>query len=480
MDTSKIEENIKNCLKQFNKKEKAQIIPCLEYSKKHLTSLKRHDGTNYFIHSIEKLKILCEVTTEVSFIRLGLLHDILEHPNGKNLLEKSPLTKEEKVFIKQINSLRKLKLDRNKSDLNRVVNTFIQDPRFMILRTAHRLNDIRNVNRFPKNYQKKIAKETLYIYTSLAGRMGLHAWRYEMEDRSFKTLHPIIAKRIEAKYQEAESIDEICLAQTVEYLKDIFKKKKIKVKIETRIKSLFSTYRKMLLKKKKFNELNDRLAIRLITETIPQCYRILGIVHTNTHPIRERLKDYIGSPKENGYQSIHTGIYPMPGITERPIEIQIRTHTMHFECEYGIAAHFKYKDTNYLVSSARHNVDVFRNLKMLKMEENDPKNFKKAITNYLHKKNIIIFDNQNNIYYFKKPTTALDFAIIVYDKKFTKIKTIKVNGLEKNFDNLLEDGDVVEVAFKRENTINKNWKKYCYRKRSLKLITSFLKAKKID
>lgn len=468
--------SLENLLTCIYEKDRPKIRSAYEFSKKYLSQVKRRSGESYFEHGYQLADALHEVSNDpVLFVSL-LLHDLPVHPNSKELIKKAPINKDEKGYITQMHKLRGLHINENTDDLDLVIATFSRDSRIILMRMVHRLNDIRHIDRFEPGLQRMIANETLHMYSAIAGRLGFHAWRYEMEDICFKVLHPKVYENLKKQFKNWQPLDDISLKTTRGYLRKKFKENGIDVDIEMRIKRLYSTYRKMVLKNRKFQDLTDRLALRLIVPEIEDCYKALGIVHSAMHPIPGKLKDYIGSPKENGYRSIHTVVYPLPGVTEQPIEIQIRSRGMHWECEYGIAAHHKYKETNYKNASYRlqnrhARVHLFKNLEVLKHETPSPRQFKEALVNYFTKERLILFDEKNNVYHFKKPVTALDFAFLVHKEKCARLKSIKINGRTQPLDTELSDGDVVEVTFGRDKTFTRKWRSICRHKSSREMIS---------
>lgn len=447
--------SLENLLTCVNNEDKQKIRKAYEFSKKHLSTLKRRSGESYFEHGYQLTDALHEVSNDpVLFVAL-LLHDLPLHPKSKSLIKKAPINELEKNYILQMYKLRGLHINERTKDLDIVIANFARDSRIILMRMVHRLNDIRNIKHFDPILRKKIASETLHMYSAIAGRLGFHAWKHEMEDVCFKILHPQIYADLKKQFKAWKPLDDISLRTTKEYLLKTFKKNEIEADIKMRIKQVYSTYKKMIIKNRKFQDLTDRLALRIIVPEVEDCYKALGIVHKVMHPIPDKLKDYIGSPKENGYRSIHTVIYPLPGVTEQPIEIQIRSREINQECEYGIAAHNRYKDARYKLQHRHSRVQLFKNLEVLKHETPSPKKFKEALVNYFAKERLILFDEKNNIYHFKKPLTALDFAFLVYKERCLHLDSIKINGRQQPLDTDLSDGDVIEVNFGHKKTFTK-------------------------
>ncbi len=455
--------------------EQRRIEEIYTYAKRHIHPLSRKNGESYETHGFEVAATLREGFSDPALVGVALMHGILVHPNGNELLKKSPLTAEEQSLVKKMNNLRSLHIDTNKKDLDRFIDAFLKDIRLIPLRMAHRLNDVRHMDRFHPTLRKKIANETLHMYTSIASRLGLHAWRYEMEDICFKIVHPAIAKDLEKKFKDANEIDEICLSHCNNFLAKKLYDEGLSFRIENRLKTLYSTYRKMVLKRRRFEELTDRLALRVIMEDVKDCYHVLGIVHQYFHPIPGKLKDYIGAPKENGYQSIHTVVYPLPGITEQPIEIQIRTEKMHESCEFGPAAKGEYKNYTYSLTSGNTRVNLLRNFQVIRNKGYTPSQFAETLRTYFYEEHIAVFDMENNLYHMKKPATVLDYVGEIYLKKVTKLKDVRINGRASSIDTVLRDGDIIDVKFGRSRSIKPSWAQACQNKKTINFIRTITK-----
>ena len=442
----------------------------------HLSSLTRRSGESYATHGCEVAATLRELTDDPSLLSVAILHDILVHEEGESLLARAPLSDEEQSLIRHMHELRRLHIDANTMDLDRTLDAFTGDARLLPLRMAHRLNDVRHLHRFPKKLQRQIAHETLHMYSAIAGRLGMHRWRYEMEDVSFRLLQPRIVSNLEKTIEGHRALDIACLEHTRDYLREKLIEEGIEVSIDFRIKSLYSTYRKMLLKRRSFEELLDRLALRIVVPSTGLCYAALGIVHASLHPVPGKLKDYIGAPKENGYRSIHTVVYPLPGVTEQPIEIQIRTKEMQEECEYGIAKHGEYKNALYALHTRSSRVNLFRNLQNLREEARSPKQFETALRTYFREDHIALFDAGNTLYHLKHPASALDFLVELHGKRCKFLKTVRINGRERPIDTLLHDGDTVDALFQRESSAKASWVHACKHPASRRLLREILRA----
>jgi len=440
---------------------RSRLRTACAFAHEYLSDRKRRTGENYAAHGCEVGGVLSELTQDASLLSIAILHDLLVHPKGEEFLAQSPLNEEERSLVKSMHELRRLHIDADTHDLDRVLDAFVHEPRMMFLRMAHRVNDIRHLRRFDHVIQKQIARETLHMYTAIAGRLGFQKWRYEMEDACFLHLYPRTANHLQKSFAAAAKLDHASLSHTQKYLEKLLKQNDITGTLDGRIKGLYSTYRKMVVKRRTFGELTDRLALRIVVPTRGDCYRALGVVHARMHPIPGKLKDYIGAPKENGYRSIHTVVYPLPGVTEQPIEIQIRTEEMHRECEEGSLDHGSYKDWKYALRSPSARVNLFRNLESLRTEARSPKEFEAALRTYFREDHLIIFDEKNRLYHLKKPASVLDFACMAAGKRFGALKIARVNGRITSFDALLHDGDIVDLSFGRSFLIKPDWVHAC-------------------
>ena len=423
-------------------KEAIHVRSVIAFAKTHLSAVRRGDGATYFQHGMKIADALRQISDDHTIISAALCHDLLVLPSGRQLLQASPLSEEEQRLALGMHELRKLHIDENTRDLDRVIRSFGKDSRLLVLRMAHRLIDIRNLPAFPAERQRQIARETLHMYTSIAGRLGFHQWRYEMEDACFRVLQPQKAAMLEAAFAKRSAVDAVCIERTTEFLREKLQEEGIAADLGHRIKGLYSTYRKMVLKRRAFDELTDRIAIRILVPTLSDCYRALGVVHHWMHPIPGKLKDYIGTPKENGYRSIHTVVWPLPGITEQALEVQIRTEEMNRECELGIASHSEYKRLSYTLQSSGTTVDLWRNLQTLRAEVKSPEQFEKALRSYFDDAHIAIFDADGNLHHMPYPITARAFLkSIQWNGNTTEVR---INGRKRPASTELKDGDCVE------------------------------------
>lgn len=447
-----------------------QVQEAYAFAQRYLLPLERRTNQNYAEHGLEVAKTVAEISDDPIHLSVALLHDLLLHPKGKSLLKKSPLSQEGRALLRHMHSLRRLRIDANTRDLDAVIDAFSHSEDLLLLRMAHRVNDVRHMDRFTLKTKKALAHETLHMYSAIAGRLGLHRWRTEMEDTCFHVLQPRAAKHLLEQFERHRRVDMLNLEHARQYVLSLLKSAGISCTIELRLKGLYSTYRKMLLKRRRFEELTDRLALRIIVPTSGDCYRVLGIVHGAFHPIAGKLKDYIGAPKENGYRSIHTVVYPLPNVSEQSIEVQIRTKEMHEECEFGLASHAQYKQWLYTLGSRQSRANLLRNLQNLRTEARSLKHFEQTLRTYFRDDQLVLFDENDTVYHLPSPVSALDFVCHANPSRVSRLKSIRVNGREEPLSRLLHDGDVVEALFTQKRAFLPDWCSFCHQASSRKVL----------
>lgn len=430
----------------------------------------RYGREAYADHCWSVAMIASELTDDVTLLSAAALHDLLLLPDGKRMLRNAPVSADTRRLIRGMYRLRNLNIDASRADLDRFIAAFTSEPGLLLLRMAHRMHDVRKLHSLPEPLRSKVAAETLHMYTAIAGRLGLHRWRTEMEDTCFAALHPEEYRNIKKLYDKHADADAFCLRHARTFLRRHLRKAGIDAQLDTRRKGLYSAYRKMIIKQRPFRELTDRLAVRILVDSAEDCYRALGVVHSVMHPMPGKLKDYIGAPKENGYRSIHTVVFPLPGITQHSIEIQIRTKDMHNECEYGFASHGRYKDAVHMLDRRHTMVNLLRNVQLLHAEAHSPKHFSDALRTYFRGDHLLIFDQRNHLTHIRAPATVLDYACSLHGDRCRRLAEARVNGRIAPFDTPLSDGDTVELRFGRTVTNTGSWIVACQQKATRKMV----------
>lgn len=423
----------------------------------------RHSGEPYVSHPIAVAEILADLGMDQDTIIAGLLHDVVEDTE----LTMDAIQKE---FSAQISALvdgvTKLKdfafqshEEQQAESLRKMFLAMAADIRVIIIKLADRLHNMRTLKYQSESKQIEKSKETLEIYAPLAHRLGIYAIKWELEDLSLKYLNPDeyfeIAHKIEGTRAERESH----LKDVMEKIREKLKELKIKCDIDGRPKHIYSIYKKMHDKNKVFEEVYDLIAIRIIVKTVKDCYGVLGLVHTMWKPIPLRFKDYIAVPKQNMYQSLHTTLLGDDG---KPFEVQIRTYEMHHTAEYGIAAHWKYKEaTKQPDEDMDQRLAWLRELLEWQNDLKDSKEFVETLKIDIFSDNVFVFTPKGDVKDFVKGATPLDFAYGIHSQIGNKCVGAKINGKIVSLDYKLKTGDIVEILTSQSSKgPSRDWLKF--------------------
>ena len=432
---------------------------------------KRKSGEPYFIHCVAVASLLAELKLDAEAIAAALMHDIVED---------TPVTEEDlhdefgSTIANMVAGVTKLKnlpsnVDKNISgkrsrDTNRELEyirkmllTMGDDVRVVLIKLADRLHNMRTLSYMPAHKQVTIAKETMDIFAPLANRLGIWQIKWELEDLSFRYIEPGAYKTIAAIIDERRADREKYMEAIASKLQQELVKHNLEnVAITARPKHIYSIYKKMQRKQLPFNEIYDVRAIRVITETIPQCYLILGIVHNLWRPIVQEFDDYIAAPKDNFYQSLHTALIDGKGKT---VEVQIRTWEMHEHAEYGVAAHWRYKE-----GSRGHDDHFEKRLSYLRrlMEfgpevNNDPEAFIDTIKSEVFQDRVYAYTPQGDIIDLSVGATPIDFAYHIHTEIGHRCRGAKVNGRLVNLSYILATGDQVEIVTSKRGGPSMDW-----------------------
>lgn len=411
---------------------------------------KRDSGEPYIIHPIEVATILAELGMDTSTIVAGLLHDVIEdteytYDDIKNLFGEevanlvSGVTKITKMEYKS-------KEEQQADNFRKMLLAMADDIRVIIIKLADRLHNMRTLKYRKKEKQKKTAMETLDIYAPLAHRLGISKIKWELEDLSFRYLHEEEYYDLVKQVAEKRTEREIYIKKIIEDMYNKLEEAGIDSDIDGRPKNFFSIYKKMVTKNKSIEQIFDLTAIRVLVNTVKDCYEVLGIVHTIYKPIPGRFKDYIAMPKPNMYQSLHTTVIGPQGKT---FEIQIRTFEMHRTAEYGIAAHWKYKEGDNNGETKEKNFESklvwLRDMLEFQKETADAQEFIEGFKIDLFTDEIFLFTPKGVVIDLPNGATPIDFAYRIHTDIGNKCVGAKVNGKIVPLDYKLKTGEIVEV-----------------------------------
>lgn len=405
----------------------------------------RKSGEPYIIHPVEVARILAELGMDDETLVAGLLHDVIEDtPYTKEQL-KSEFGEEVLLLVDGVTKLGSIvfenKEEKQAENLRKMFLAMSKDIRVLIIKLADRLHNLRTINYMTEEKIKEKCRETLEIYAPLASRLGIYTMKFEMEDIALKYLEPEayyeLAEKVSARKGEREAVINQVIAEVKKALDDF----NIKCEIMGRSKHFYSIYRKMKYQHKQLDEIFDLTAIRVIVESVKDCYAVLGIVHTMWKPIPGKFKDYIAMPKPNMYQSLHTTVI---GDNGDPFEIQIRTYEMHKIAEYGIAAHWKYKEG---IKSDKEEVKLawLRQTLELQKDMEDPREFMETLKVDLFASQVYVFTPRGDVLELPAGSTPLDFAFKIHSDIGCKCVGAKINGKIVTINHTLQNGDIVEI-----------------------------------
>ena len=444
---------------------------------------KRKSGEPYFIHPCFVASILTELMIDPPTIAAGLLHDTVEDCEGITLdVIRQEFGDEVAQLVDGVTKLNKLdfadKEEAQAESLRKMILAMSKDIRVVLIKLADRLHNMRTMKWQKPERQVAIARETLEIYAPLAHRLGVYAIKQELEDLSLRYIDPVGYQNLVQKVGQKRSERQENIRMVITELSEKLDEQHIHYDIDGRPKHFYSIYRKMVLQNKPFDQIYDLIAIRVLVDTIPDCYTVLGIVHTLWNQIPGRFKDYISVPKANMYQSLHTTVVggrKMPF----PFEVQIRTWEMHRVAEYGIAAHWRYKEGGGAGNDLDSKLYWVRQILDWQNETRDSKEFVDTLKTDLFSEEVFLFTPKGDVVSMPKGATPLDFAYRIHSAVGNKCVGAKVNGKIVPLDTTLETGDRVEIMTSAAcKGPSSDWLRICKTPQAKAKIRQFLKQEK--
>lgn len=406
----------------------------------------RKSGEPYLIHPLAVAEILADLGMDEDTIVAGLLHDVVEDTDYTSEELREEFGEEVELLVDGVTKLGSLKFEskeqRQAENLRKMFLAMSKDIRVLIIKLSDRLHNMRTINYMTEQKMIDKCKETLEIYAPLASRLGIYAMKFELEDIALKYLDPEAYYGLVEKVSERKEKREEAIRQVIDEIKEALEDLHIHYDIMGRSKHFYSIYKKMKYQHKQLDEIFDLTAVRIIVENVRDCYAVLGIVHTLWTPIPGRFKDYIAMPKPNMYQSLHTTVI---GDTGNPFEIQIRTYEMHKIAEYGIAAHWKYKEG---IAHDKEEVKLawLRQTLEWQKDMNDPREFMETLKVDLFASQVFVFTPQGDVIELPAGSTPLDFAFKIHSDIGCKCVGAKVNGKMVPIDHTLENGNIIEIV----------------------------------
>ncbi len=406
----------------------------------------RKSGEEYIIHPVAVAEILADLGMDQETIAAGLLHDVIEDTSYSLEDMEKEFGEEVTELVDGVTKLSALKFEskeeRQAENLRKMFLAMSKDIRVLIIKLADRLHNLRTINYMTHEKIIEKCQETLDIYAPLASRLGIYSMKMELEDIALKFLEPTAYYDLAEQVSERKGERESAINNVVKEISKSLDEIGIEHETYGRSKHFYSIYKKMKYQHKSLDEIFDLMAVRIIVNTVRDCYAALGLVHTMWTPIPGRFKDYIAMPKPNMYQSLHTTVI---GDSGRPFEIQIRTQEMHRIAEYGIAAHWKYKEG---ITDDKEEVKLswLRQALEWQKDVNDPKEFMESLKMDLFSNQVFVFTPQGDVIELPAGATPLDFAFKIHTDVGCKCVGAKVNGKMVTIDHHLENGNIVDIV----------------------------------
>ena len=472
-------ENLEKTIRMYNPAaDFAQIRAAFEYADQCHDGQKRKSGEPYIIHPLAVAQIVAEQKLDSESIMAALLHDVIED---------TPATHEdvEKLFsptianlVEGVSKLTRIqyatKEDEQMENLRKMLIAMSKDIRVILIKISDRLHNMRTMEYQSPAKQKQKSLETMEIYAPIAHRLGMQRMKWELEDLSLKYLDPIGYDEIVSKLGEKQQEYEAFMQRTQQQIDDRLNELGIQHIVYGRMKHPYSIYRKMFNQNKSLDEIFDLFAFRVIVENVGDCYNVLGVIHDIYKPILGRFKDYIGTPKPNGYQSLHTTVMGTDGY---PFEVQIRTREMHEVAEYGVAAHWKYKQNGQGAGTEGRYEWVRRLLE--NQEGADAEDFIHSLKVDMFADEVFVFTPNGDVQNLPAGATPIDFAYAIHSAVGNRMVGAKVNGRIVTFDHVLKNGDIVEImTSKAAKGPSRDWMKIAKSSEARSKIRQWFKKEK--
>jgi GTP pyrophosphokinase len=421
----------------------------------------RASGEPYVNHCVEVARILAELHLDTVTVATGLIHDVIEDTDATFEDVEREFGKEIANIVDGVTKIGNLSFrtgqERQVENYRKLLLSIAKDVRVILIKLADRLHNMRTLDHLPAEKQKRIATETMELYAPMAHRFGMARMRWELEDLSFKYLEPDAYRRLAKLIAQKRGARETLVSRMQEPLAEALERAVIKnAEVTGRPKHLWSIHKKMVFQDRPYEDIYDLLAIRVLVDTVPECYHALGVIHDGWTPIQERIKDYIAQPKSNGYQSLHTTVF---GPGKQLFEIQIRTRDMHRTAEYGIAAHWLYKEG--VGRGSRDELDEklgwFRQILELQLDAKTPDEFLEFLKLDLYSKEIFVFTPDGDVIRLPEGATPIDFAFAVHTEVGLHCAGAKVNGRIAPLSRQLKSSETVEIITAASARPSRDW-----------------------
>ncbi len=458
-----LDELIKQLPRSFTPEQRAFVLRAYVVASDAHKDARRKTGEPYILHPIEVAKILADLHLDPDTLAAALLHDVVEdtaytldylaehfNPNVAELVD--GVTKLKR--IKELSNMRHSVADEKAESLRKMFLAMVDDVRVVLIKLADRLHNMRTLQGQPSHKRRRIARETLEIFAPLANRLGIWQIKWELEDLSFRYLEPETYRELSKAMAQKRTQREKWVTEMQRTLMRALNEAGIKAEVSGRPKHIYSIYRKMQRKEVPFDQIYDIHGFRIIVETVADCYAALGVVHSHWRPIPGEFDDYIANPKDNFYRSLHTAVV---GPNGRPMEVQIRTREMHQVAEYGIAAHWRYKEGGKGDSSLDDKIAWIRQLMEWRQDVNDAQEFVSGMKTDVFQDRVYVFTPRGDVVDLPRGATPIDLAYHIHTELGHRCRGAKVNGRIVPLDYQLQNGDQVEVIVAKRGGPSRDW-----------------------
>jgi len=428
-----------------------------EFSQKHHAGQARASGEPYLVHPLGVALVLAEMKMDPVAVVAGLLHDSVEDTSVTIVDIRKEFGEQVAHIVEGVTKISQIDFatreEQQAENLRKMMLAMVDDIRVVLIKLADRLHNMRTLEHLQPERQHKIAKETLEIYGPIAHRLGMGKIRGELEDLGFRYMDPITFQQVHDAVEARRKQGEKFLTGVEQVLRDKLKEAGITAKVESRIKRLFSIHRKLVRQKINVEQVYDLYAMRVITQSVQDCYAVLGIVHNVWRPVPGRIKDFIAMPRPNFYQSLHNSVITEEGT---PFEIQIRTEEMHRMAEEGIAAHWKYKD-GPVSAQDEQRLAWLRQVVEWQRDVSDPAEFLSTLKIDLYPEEVYTFTPKGKVVVLPRESTPIDFAYTIHTEVGHSCVGAKVNGRMVPLRHKLHSGDIVEILTQPGHKPSRDW-----------------------
>jgi GTP pyrophosphokinase len=437
---------------------------------------KRKSGEPYFVHPVAVAGVITDLKLDVPSIATGLLHDTVEDTLTTLAEIESSFGSEIAALVDGVTKIGQINFrsreEKQAENFRKMVIAMARDIRVILVKLADRTHNMRTLEALPPDRQQAIAQETIDIYAPLAHRLGIYWMKSELEDNSLRYLHPEVYYQLKRYVAKRKGERERFIQEVIAILTKRLEENGIEAEVTGRPKHFYSIYQKMQSQQLLYEQIHDLVAIRIMTDTMPECYAALGVVHAEWKPITSRFKDYIALPKANMYQSLHTTVVGPYG---QRMEVQIRTHAMHRIAEEGIAAHWKYKGHGRVTPEDAQRFTWLRHLLEWQQSADDPQEFMHSVKDDLFSEEVFVFTPKGEILTFPEGATVVDFAYRIHSEVGHHCSGARVNGRLVPLRYQLRNEDSVEIITTANQTPSKDWLNFVKTSRAKQRIRNWIR-----